>query len=110
LLEGEYYPFSYSQLVPSLPTNTHLVLDSERIDLIPRASVTFSSKKIEMIYCGRAAVDLSWLSPKDRGWNSFSPSMKIYLPDGLTIWERGYPRREELARCSFEIEAEIDDL
>jgi hypothetical protein len=104
VLEGEYYAFFFTQIVSCLPPNTHLLLDFENGESIARGSVTFPSNNVEAVYCGQAAVDLSWLSAEAPARKTSPRPMKIFLPTGFRGWVEGHACREELRGCGFEVE------
>ncbi|KAH6912364.1 hypothetical protein BKA70DRAFT_1267312 [Coprinopsis sp. MPI-PUGE-AT-0042] len=89
-LRGGFYPEFLTRLIQSLPPNSHLLFDTDEED-------EDSPYNVEAIFCGRNAVDLSWLQ-------TLSRSLPIYLPTGFEDWEAGYSRQDQLRRHGFELE------
>jgi hypothetical protein len=105
VLQGEYFPSFFHQLITSLPPNTHLLVDFNGGPLIDGYCASIASDHIKAIYCGRDPVDLSWLSSDEPAREASSWPLKVYLPMGFPLWSYGFSHQEEFQSCGFEIEA-----
>ncbi|KAH6883703.1 hypothetical protein BKA70DRAFT_1341904 [Coprinopsis sp. MPI-PUGE-AT-0042] len=106
-LRGDFRSLFLSKLIQSLPSHCHLLVDIDNEG--GREDVPITSDNIEAIFCGRGAVDLSWLSSAGRAIEHSSRTLKIYLPTDFVKWVIGYIRRNELRRHGFELETLSND-
>ncbi|KAH6883704.1 hypothetical protein BKA70DRAFT_1341905 [Coprinopsis sp. MPI-PUGE-AT-0042] len=103
-LRGGFYPEFLTRLIQSLPPNSHLLFDTDEEDEDSPCTASIASDNVEAIFCGRNAVDLSWLSCTQPARQTLSRSLPIYLPTGFEDWEAGYSRQDQLRRHGFELE------
>ncbi|KAH6912376.1 hypothetical protein BKA70DRAFT_1267345 [Coprinopsis sp. MPI-PUGE-AT-0042] len=104
-IRGDFHRPFLIRLIQSLPPHSNLLVDIDEDDEDGlRAVVPIASDNIEAIFCGRDAVDLSWVSIAEPARKQSSRSLKIYLPTGFGGWEKGYSRQEELRSRGFELE------
>ncbi|KAH6912363.1 hypothetical protein BKA70DRAFT_1267311 [Coprinopsis sp. MPI-PUGE-AT-0042] len=104
-IRGEFDQPFLTQLAQSLPPHCNLLVDIDEDDENGLGAVVpIVSDNIEVIFCGRGAVDLLWLSSAEPARKHLSRPLKVYIPTGFGRWERGYSRQDELRSRGFELE------
>lgn len=113
-LRGRFAQSMLHRLIPNLPSESHLHLDTSRIIAAKDGDddATDSDEEIEVemqsnpaaVYCGEYVSGLSWLPIADPERDETFPPLKIYLPEIYRSLETFRKQRFSLHRYNLELQ------